>query len=438
MMERARATSRPAILANNSVSRVLGASLLWLAFAPAAMSHGPAPAPLELLQASGSTESFTPSLIRLNIGLARESEGSWVYGCPSQFGDSETARMATTTDGGLLVAVGGGEAYISRDGGCSFGTLDRGDAEPFYTLRASADGDAVWLLAGNAGDSEGAVSRLNAEGEIETTRLFTGGEGWLPDSLVPWSVGDRSGVLVAGASPNPALWRGERLTTDAGTQWTWTSWPVNGLDDSTSFMRVSEIDEAGLFWLVVTDQEGRNLWRGSFTPDAPPALSVAHAPASLLKGPVTLGSRTLAVFDGELESTSASAGTSTWLPLGPVDWTCLDEVGGAVLSCSLTRLQRLLDDGAAGVPPTEDVFLLAELQGPLTTCLTQEEEERCFADWVHYGVEAGLYTPGDPLKPDPEGASSQGGCTTSSPPGPLWLALAWVTWLAWSRRRRAC
>lgn len=418
--------------------KTFGASLLWLTLTSPALGHGPAPAPLELLHGSGPSDAFTPSLIRLNIGLARATEGSWVYGCPSQFGDSETARMASTSDGALLAAVGGGEAYASQDGGCSFERVDRAEGSPFYALGASSDGDGVWLLAGNVGDSEGALSRLSASGEMETTRLFTGGEGWIPDSLVPWSLGERSGVLVAGASPQPAVWRGERLVTAAGTHWTWTSWPISGLDQSTSFMRLSGIDDAARFWLVVTDQEGRNLWRGTFTPDWPPVLAIAHAPVKTLKGPVVLGGRTLALMDGQLKSATASESPVSWLPLGPVGWTCLDQVGGAVVGCSLTQLERLLDDGTEGVPATETLFLLADLQAPVTACMDEDSEEQCFGDWVHFGVEAGLYDPGDPLTSAPETSSDSRGCAASPLGEPVGLGLLGIAWLAWSRRRRAC
>jgi len=158
----------------------------------------------------------------------------------------------------------------------------------------------------------------------------------------------------------------------------------------------------------------------------------------MLKGPVRFGDRHLAVFDGRLESASSSDGTLIWSPLGEVNWTCLDAVGSMVFACSLTRMDRLVDDGNTGVPSLESLFLLAELEAPVTTCLSEEEEEQCFSDWVHFGAEAGLYTPGDPLQSSPEVSADRGGCVTS--PTSDWglLTLVAITGLAWSRRRRAC
>ncbi len=417
---------------------LLAASLYVLAIAGEGWAHGPAPAPLEMLPASASEGTFTPSLIRLNIGLARLVEGAWVYGCPSQYGDAETARMAATDDSELVVAVGGGEAYASDDQGCSFELLGRDEASDFYALRASGDGDGVWVLAGNAADGEGALTRLDSAGAVETTRLFVGSEGLIPDSLIPWSAGDRSGVLVAGAAPSPRLWRGERHVHDGGVQWTWTSWPLQGLDASTAFLRLAGLEPSGGLWLVVTDQAGRNLWRGSFAPDAAPSLTSVHSPVSVLRGPVRLGERYLAVFDGQLKAGPISDDGAIWAPLGETNWTCLDEVRGDVLACSLTRLERLLDDGEEGAPPTETVFMLAELQGPRTECMTEEAQTGCFSDWVHFGVEAGLYTPGDPLLPPSVETATEGGCVNGSSLPADWMMVLALTALAWSRRRRAC
>ena len=128
---------------------------------------------------------------------------------------------------------------------------------------------------------------------------MVGADRLLPDSLVPWAVGARSGVLVAGAAPSPTIVQGERMVTDAGVAWVWSSWPLTDLPDGVAFLRITRPGNDGRFWLVVTDTSGRAPWRVSFTPGTAPALSLSHAPAATLKGPVRLGARHLALFDGE-------------------------------------------------------------------------------------------------------------------------------------------
>lgn len=403
-----------------------------------ARSHGPAPAPLELLTVADAAEGSAPSLIRLNIGLARASGASWVYGCPSQFGDAETARMAATDDGALLVAVGGGEAYASTDAGCSFDPVDRADAQELYALRASADGDGVWLLAGDASAEEGAVQRMNSAGALEETRRMVGADRLLPDSLVPWAVGARSGVLVAGAAPSPTIVQGERMVTDAGVEWVWSSWPLTDLPDGVAFLRITRPEHDGRFWLVVTDISGRALWRVSFTPGTAPALSLSHAPAATLKGPVRLGARHLALFDGELKSAAVTEDSEAWSSLGPSPWTCLDERADQVYACSLTRLERLVDDAPHPWPGSEPIFLLNELTGPDTACMSADAGLSCFADWVHFGAEAGLLTPSDADQPPSSASTSGPDCSSAPSSGWGALALGWICGLAWSRRRKAC
>jgi hypothetical protein len=383
-----------------------------------------------------------PALIRTNIGMARLEAGGYRYGCPSQFGDSERAPMAVAGAGALIVALGGGEAFGSVDGGCSFAPMDRGAAAAYYALTASSEGDGAWVLQGNVSDGEGAVARYGASGDLEELKVFAGSEGWIPDSLASWSEGERSGVLLSGATPSPRIWRGERHETADGEYWTWSSWPLNGLAVDTAHLRVTNVGESGRFWLIISDDSGRTLWHGDFDPDGPPSLSIAHAPAEILFGPVDTPEGSLALFDGELEREDLSTGAVSWVPLGDVGWTCLHELQGVVVACTLTHLLEVEAGETGAAPTTREIFQLASLQGPLTECLSEEAAQLCESDWVHYGAEAGLYAPPE-VQPEPEtSTSSGGGCGaargTDSSRWPLGWMVGFVALAAWPSRRRAC
>jgi len=343
--------------------------------------------------------------------------------------------MAATSGGELLLAVGGGEVYGSGDLGCSFEQLDRGAGEAYYSLSAQGDGEGVWLLSGSASDGEGALTRFVGAGSIDTIKIFAGGEGWIPDSLAWWSEDGRSGVLAAGAAPEPRLWKGELHDAGEQTQWTWTSWPLFGFATDTAHLRLTDIGDDGRLWLVATDGDGRTLMAGDFNPDGPPEFTIVHSPAQTLMGPVRHGQGALAVFDGVLKRGDWSSGVPTWTPLGESTWTSLGQRDGELFACSLTHIDSIGAEPGAPMPTTQTVFLLDALQGPDVSCLAQEAAQACESDWVHFGAEAGLYEP--PSAPPPEASSDSSGCSGSQS-GSSWLLVYGALLLAWCRRDGPC
>ncbi len=390
--------------------RCVLAIVCLLLVAAEAGAHGPAPAALGVLSAGGQRpgglegDDARPDVVRTNLGLAlARADGTYTYGCPSQWGGSEQGFGAALPDRTLIVMLGKGRVYASIDGGCQYDELGLPDGVG-YAAEAVAWRGRVWVVT-RSGEG-GAVVSVGPAADLREERRWgaEGGEPWTPDMAFAADEGAPE-LLVTGARPAAAVWA---LGEDGG----WSR--LEGLPDAPELQRleVAEVAPAGELWLKASLPAGRQLWRARLDAGR---LTVAPEPLhhQVLHGPVLLDGQLVAARDGRLAVTPAlgPAGSldapAAWTEHGEVAWTCLQRRGPFVYACTLPALLQVeaLDGGEV---PTRPVWRLAQLGGPVEGCPPAASEATvCELDWFHYGGEAGLTarapvaTPSDAPAPPP-------------------------------------
>ncbi len=327
----------------------------------AALAHGPAPAPLQVLAVgTGSgclSDEVMPLALRSSVGILRASEdGSWRYGCTVRVGGVTAAPAAASPRGDVAVVASSG-GVVWDDGACTPKTWPA----PGTVVAVAWAGDGAWLATRGADD--GALWRVTASGLALAQAL-----DFAPDGLVV----DGDDVWVAGAGPTPALarWSDGALTAVPDDGWPAGFGPYDRLAP-----RVVDGARVGLVALGVTEEE--LLWADD--------EGVARGPTGgRILGPVEGPDGLLALVDGQVH-----AGTPGGLlePVeGPVvDWTCLSSQGGLVWACRLPEVVRVdaWRDGLA----TTSVFTFAQLGPPADDC--PDPGGACAADWLHEAGESG-------------------------------------------------
>ena len=222
----------------------------------AALSHGPAPAPLAVLSFDASGERA--ALVRTSIGLAKDyPPADWTYVCPSQFGDREQARASYLEASQTTLAVGGGAIYRSNDGACTFEAVTQEDES--YALDVSAIAGAFWLIALDEGKEGRVLLRVTAEGPAQRIKAFQGEGALRVDSIA--ALGG-SGLIAVASSPSPTLIFGLGDEADPATL-TWSSVPLADLPESTSHLELRRVSPEGEVWMVAATEAGRELWHGA-------------------------------------------------------------------------------------------------------------------------------------------------------------------------------
>ena len=383
------------------------ATWVALALAPTALAHGPAPSPLGVLAMDET--GARAALVRTSIGLAVDHPpDAWTYACPSQWGDHELARA--TSDGQTVVMVGGGDLYGSTDGACHFEAI--AGVEGWYALDAIAWAGRFWAPATlGAGGDDGGLLVVEAGGSATLAHRWEGEDAFRCDAISA----SASGLVAVGASPAPTLWR----SNGDHDALAWSSEPLADLPTDTSHIDLRAVSDEGEIWLVVATEPGRELWRS-----AAEGWERVGDPVVSIHGPVQISGRWTVVRDGVLETETEDG---TWTVVGEVDWTCLDQVDGVVVACTLTNALAIdaIDDGGV---TARVVFEMVKLQAPLEGCPSDVDgAASCQSDWVHFGAEAGLLDPNQLSTPGPSSAArpSSAGCG-ARPPGPS----AWAVWLA--------
>ncbi|MGB0592340.1 MAG: hypothetical protein ACPGU1_21860 [Myxococcota bacterium] len=360
-------------------------------------------------------EAGRATLLRTSIGLARDyAPEGWTYVCPSQWGDHEQARAAYADSIATVVMVGGGDLYRSSDGACTFEPVLVD--EPWYALDAHATADATWIPALLEADADvTGLLRVTDTGEAAVVARWETGDQFRCDSVGSGSTDGHAEIIAVGASPTPSLWRAA-LGPEGSAPLQGVVQALTALPDDTSHLEFRRMDEAGDLWLVAATSAGRELWRGvpddlgasnelTWTRQGPPAFS--------LRGPVRLGDSWILLRDGVLE---VSQGDGAWDAQGEVDWTCLNEVAGAVIACRLTEALEV--QGVQGASPqTRPLFQMAELLAPLEGCPADAEgQSACESNWIHFGAEVGLLdpnqlsTPAAQVPSDPATPTAEQGC----------------------------
>ncbi len=367
-----------------------------------ALAHGPAPVALEALSLSGDAaeglirdDPGLPDVVRTNIGLAiARPDGAYHYGCPVQWGGVELAFAAATPDRSGIIALGGGRAYASVDGGCSFSELawpdQAGDATNvervgerfFITARDGTTGSVVQWQPGTA--------------PVIAFRL-----GFAPDSLTTWSRSDATGagLLVAGARPAATI-ESFAVVVDSGTDATTLHrvWSANLTVTGAQQLTLPNAPQDDAAWVVVTTDEGRGLWRRNAIGGG---WSRKLGGLGSVHGPVALDEALLGLWDGKLWTHPGTAAGS-WSPGPEVDWTCLQQLGDRVYACSLQQLSEVLAADGSSRP----VFRLAQLAGPREGC-PKDAPTLCIGDWFHFGGESQLVDATPATYPDPAGPPAE-------------------------------
>ena len=399
----------------------------------AALSHGPAPAPLAVLSFDASGERA--ALVRTSIGLAKDyPPADWTYVCPSQFGDREQARASYLEASQTTITVGGGAIYRSNDGACTFEAVTQEDES--YALDVSAIAGAFWLIALDEGEEGRVLLRVTAEGPAQRIKAFQGEGALRVDSIA--ALGG-SGLIALASSPSPTLIFGLGDATDPATL-TWSSEPLADLPESTSHLELRRVSPEGELWMVAATEAGRELWHGEPSEtlgEGPRAWRRVGEAATTLLGPAAVGERLLLVRDGHLEAEQSGS----WEGLGEVNYTALDEVGGRVVACTLTQALHLQGAPNGGIGEAV-IFDMGSLIAPLEGCPPSPSgKEACEGDWIHFGAEVGLLDPEKLSTPahDRDTPSVQASDTQGCEAGgglPLGMALITLAFCGLMRRRR--
>lgn len=382
----------------------VGPSMLAL-LAALAHAHGPAPAGLDVLawsdDAACDARAPAPALVRTNIGLGAWNGRSYTYACPSRWGGEEQALAAADPTGTRLVLAGTVTVAWSDDAGCTARVLE----VPGTPLGVGWWESRGWVLTRDFLDGASYVAWVE-DGVADVNRL----DGITPDGLLATD----DGVWAAGATPAPyAL----RFDPTFARQTAYVAAPPE------ADRLVPRAVRDGGVWLVATGDDGlRSLWRAD-----PDDAVLAVGPALALHGPVWHDDVGLAVADGVLWRDDGDG----FVEVGPVDWTCLRDVDGVIVACSLEATRVLLDLDPLTLAP---VFAIGQLDAPDPAC--DAVDGGCERDWVHFGGESGLALtwagdcPLDPRLDAPPAATC--GCAVGRPPSLGGLVLLGLL----ARRRR--
>jgi hypothetical protein len=434
-------SARAPLAATNGV---LAVAYVFFAMIGTARAHGPAPAPLEVLEVDATGG---PTSIRTNIGIARANgDGTFSFGCPSRVGTAAELALAAG-QGDLVVTLADTldresdrrrrVVRISR-GGCVIHDVDHGTLRPEGL--ATVD-DRVFLLgSGSAGGELHEI--LLAAGQLSPAAAPL---GWPIDAIDGIDTAAGGPALVAsGALPRPFV-----IVYDVSdAEIVERARFVGAIDGASSVERlVPRTVDGDAVLLVATTAAGRR-----FVARADPSLGILRrqsSDANAIHGPIPLGAPGILVAAIDGEAVVIRDGIE-WRWLGVVDWTCLDHRRGHAFACSLSGLVRLEPEGFAGddAPQETLAFTFSQL-GPSTPCPSESpaETQLCQLDWLHFGGEAGLLdapparAPGAPRGSTP--TVEPAACTVSHgapgwralPSVPLWAALFVLCALRGGRRR---
>lgn len=392
---------------------ILCSTLLWALSASPGFAHGPAPAPLEITSVSEGVVS--PDLVRTSIGLALAlDDGSYAYGCPSQWGDVETAFVAALQDRSLITTVGGGALYLSIDGGCAFqpASLPYEDAK---VRNVTAFNEHIYGIA--ALDEGGMVFKLNEFQELSIEVEIP----QRPDSIVIGQSLDETHVMfVAAARPEAALWM---ATLNSAGSWDWAQ--IADSDDlgTPDFIALRPLGADGRLWLRLSEEGKRSL---AFAEESEGFLEwvVAGEQFSLLLGPIWNDKGWIAALDGKVAKWSGSE----WVSGEEVNWTCLQNMKGRAFACTLKQIFEISEEVELFEPTAAltPVFHMNQIGPPSELCsLEYEESISCQTDWLHFGGESGLV--GKEPARSPDGLRQEtrpepsGGCHSQGAPVDLEL-----------------
>ncbi len=334
--------------------------------------------------------------MRTNIGLAvSQPDGTYVFRCPSQWGDRETGLAAATPSRALLVVLGGGAVYVSLDGGCS------ATATP---LPAGGEGYAadVQVFRGHGfvvvrGTDSGALLRVQPDGALTIAQVFN---SFTPDMVFPFELANGDGgLVVTGARPTPTAWcatMGPGHGVDV-----LTARALGGLPATPGVQRldVRAVSPAGdEIWLLAGESGGRRLWWGRVNSGPLTASDPAWSPSELagvVHGPIRIGDHWLASFDGVSASLALGLGAlGAWQRGSANGWTCLQRLDGVAYACTLPRMLEITSIANPGTsalsPATRAVWGIQQLGPPDETCLDTAAALACRQDWLHFGGESGL------------------------------------------------
>ena len=395
------------MLSSRSNYVLVAVLLLGLLQSPLGHAHGPAPAPLEVVLLEKGT--FYPDVVRTNIGVAlAASNGSFTYGCPSQWGGVETAFSAATSDRSLMVMVAGGLIYGSTDRGCSFHVLEFPLPET-QARNVLAWGEFIYVLA--AIDGTGVLYRLDSSLMVELVREFDGAI----DSFTMTEKSDGSAVLMlAGGGSKASLWLAS-MAPEAKLL-DWSPLPDAEAFKESDFVSVRGIASDESLWLRVSQNGSRSLFRADLSQDSFEWNELGSG-YTVVHGPVWTGKEWIAVLDGRIARWESEA----WTLGVEVNWSCLQSFQGYTFVCTLQQIFALTADLSLELPNDhlEAVFHLNQIGAPVEECLDDFDAQiECKTDWLHFGGESGFVGEIPSQSPDgirpigiAQGASSQGGCS---------------------------
>ena len=331
-------------------------------------------------------------------------DGTYVYGCPSRWGDAEQALIGASADERTLVFGSSDALWASRDQGCTATRLDMEPGQVPVALLGYDEG--VWALTR---DFDAGTARLWDVREDQLRRA-AGFEDALPTGMA-----EGAGALwFAGVEPELFLSRLDGEVLQPGFEF------AAGLEADALTLMPSD---GRLMWVRASVAGARQLWRAGAGEEVTRVFEAERS----LHGPVPVDGRHLLVADGEAYR---SDDERTWSSIGPVDWTCLGRVEGRAYACSLSALLSL-DDAQGNTRP---LMSLEQVAAPDDRC--PDPDGLCELDWFHFGGESGWVdtTPATcPLTPrEPLDGT---GCGCAQPVGGI--GWAWVLWVVLLRRQRA-
>lgn len=377
---RHRAVSRVSPPAPASGRRLAWAGVAFvLGVGVAGRAHGPAPAALEVL----TGPSGAPGLVRTNLGLAaRLPDGTYEHVCPSRWDGNERALATAGADGREVVVHSAGVMYHSRYAGCAF---EPSTPESLYVTATARWGSGFVAVAEDYPDDL----------DPDRSRLFGLRDARLEElahelGVVDGALGAGERVVLAGARPRPFV-ASLALDGTIGSR-------ELALEGGEIRRLTPRATEAGSLWLLAREARlARLVGLSDERIEEGPEHDVIH-------GPVRVGGRWWAVFDGVLHAHSEGG----WSALEAVPWTCLAAEGASPYACSLEGVFELRDDGAGGLLAVPS-FSLRQL-GPPRECGTAEQVAACRRDWAHFGGESGWLgsaparTPTEARRPLPMGS----------------------------------
>ncbi len=362
------------------VSRSLFVQALFisaLSISTASLAHGPAPAPLNVLQV---TEDGTIVLLTSNIGLFHQREGVFQYRCPSLWDENndgeydQTTPFAAASASELLVA-GDPFVYTSNDDACSFSALPDLDGssvqsisstdEDIFLLEENDIGTGIWSRAANAWVWQSTSSLVSLR--VANNSLWAAGVDRENENAVLVQLPFSS----SGSFNDPF---DEVITTSI----------VSPVDSSSpQHIELRYFDEDSHLWATVTTAGGVELWRI----EEGAALKIDEA-ATAIQGPVPICDGIGYAKEGRLLAVPHHPFTCDDNVLEAETIRCLVQQNGFSFVCFGFEMFRLGENNA--VLTTSKSFSFAEIEGPDVSCLAEDEAQRCLSAWAHFGAESGF------------------------------------------------